>query len=370
MTLQSNALNFASYTRGSVDPRTGLYGFALELPPLNANFLQGPELPLHLSFSPLNRTNVGFGIGWAFKLSRYDLNSHVLSVHTGDSFEVADQGPGKLALIREQKFKSFTFKNISDSNKPRFRITHTNGLVEILEPLKADSRTYLPTRIETRSGLGITLAYDLDKGRLVSIKDDCDQELLTLDFQGDSQVLLHVHPDTEAHQQFTLKFEGEELRMLMMPVSDLAHWTFTYQQFAGMRFLQRLTRPFGGVERIFYQESGHQYPGLSQYLPYVIEHQEIPDPLDDTNAIKTTYKYSKENFLGYGASGVVWDEGYAETTDVNSRASSSNTAWWNTTASTNRSTNTACTCPPMPKKGPSRLKSTAPITATMAWARP
>src|SRR5690606_3279342 len=104
MSLQSNALNFASYTRGNVDVRTGLYSFALEVPPLNANFAQGPHLPLHLNFSPLNTANTGFGIGWAFKLSHYDLDNRVLSVHTGDSFEVADQGPGELALIHEQKF--------------------------------------------------------------------------------------------------------------------------------------------------------------------------------------------------------------------------------------------------------------------------
>lgn len=247
MTLQSNALNFASYTRGSVDVRTGLYSFALEVPPLNANFAQGPHLPLQLSFSPLNTANSGFGIGWAFKLSRYDLNNHVLSVHTGDTFEVADQGPGELALVYEQKFKAFTFKHIGEANKPRFRITHTNGMIEILEPLRADDRTFLPTRVETRSGLGITLAYDDEKGRLVSIQDDFKQPLLTLVYQGDSQVLMHVHPGSEAEQLFTLKLQGEELRTLVMPASDLADWTFHYDTFDGMRFLRRLIQlPYRG----------------------------------------------------------------------------------------------------------------------------
>lgn len=311
MTLQSNALNFASYTRGSVDVRTGLYSFSLEVPPLNANFAQGPHLPLQLSFSPLNTANSGFGIGWAFKLSRYDLNNHVLSVHTGDTFEVADQGPGELALVYEQKFKAFTFKHIGEANKPRFRITHTNGMIEILEPLRADDRTFLPTRVETRSGLGITLAYDDEKGRLVSIEDDFEQPLLTLVYQGDTQVLMHVHPGSEAEQLFTLKLQGEELRTLVMPASDLADWTFHYDTFDGMRFLRRLIQPYGGEERIFYKESGHQYPGLNHYLPYVTEHQAIPDPQDDTAAtIKTTYTYSDKNFLGYGATDVAWDEHY------------------------------------------------------------
>ena len=268
-------------------------------------------MPLQLSFSPLNTANSGFGIGWAFKLSRYDLNNHVLSVHTGDTFEVADQGPGELALVYEQKFKAFTFKHIGEANKPRFRITHTNGMIEILEPLRADDRTFLPTRVETRSGLGITLAYDDEKGRLVSIEDDFEQPLLTLVYQGDTQVLMHVHPGSEAEQLFTLKLQGEELRTLVMPASDLADWTFHYDTFDGMRFLRRLIQPYGGEERIFYKESGHQYPGLNHYLPYVTEHQAIPDPQDDTAAtIKTTYTYSDKNFLGYGATDVVWDEHY------------------------------------------------------------
>ncbi|MBF8705151.1 hypothetical protein, partial [Pseudomonas putida] len=74
-------------------------------------------------------------------------------------------------------------------------------LREILEPLRADDSIFLPTRVETLAGLGINLRYD-DLGRLLSITDDFDQSLLTLEFEGNSQVQLHVHPGTEAHQQF------------------------------------------------------------------------------------------------------------------------------------------------------------------------
>ena len=307
MTLQSNATNFASYTRGSVDVRTGLYGFTLEVPPLNANFQQAPKLPVDLTFNPLNTLNAGYGIGWDFKFSRYDLRTHMLSLYTGESFAVADQGPGQPAVIHEQKFKAFTFEHIGSHDAPRFLVTHTQHLREILEPLRADDAIFLPTRVETLAGLGINLRYD-DLGRLVSITDDFKQSLLTLAFEGNSQVQLHVHPGTEAHQQFTLKFEGEELRALKTPASDQLDWTFHYDRMAGMRFLRRVTRPFGGEERINYKERGHQYPGLDEYLPHVIEHLEIPDPRNETHAIKTTYQYSGENFLGNGASGLVWDK--------------------------------------------------------------
>ncbi|QHW08389.1 RHS repeat domain-containing protein [Pseudomonas putida] len=310
MPLQSNALNYPSFGKGNVDPRTGLYGFTLEVPELNANFGQGPNLPLQLGFSPLNTTHSGFGIGWAFKLSSYDLDSQVLSLYTGESLAIADQGPGEEALVYEQKLKSFICENIGDKQNPRFRITHTGGPIEILEPLKADSRKLLPTRVTIPGGAGINLAYDLEKGRLQSIQDDSGQQLLTLTFQGDSQTLLQTHPGTEAEQTFTLKFEGEELRTLVLPTSDQHNWAFHYQQLGGMRFLQRLTLPYGGEERVIYRESGHQYPGRQTYLPYVTEHRAIADPLNEANAIKTTYTYTKKNFLGYGATGVEWDEKY------------------------------------------------------------
>lgn len=83
MAIQSNALNFLSYTQGNVDPRTGQYGFSMEIPPLNPNDLQGPDLPMQLNFNPLNDSNSGFGIGWALNLSSYHLDSGMLELHTG-----------------------------------------------------------------------------------------------------------------------------------------------------------------------------------------------------------------------------------------------------------------------------------------------
>lgn len=310
MTLQSNAFNYASATHGDVDPRTGLYGFTLQLPKLNPNLGQGPEVPVDLVSSGLRTANIGFGISWDFKLSRYDLNNHVLSVHTGESFEVADQGPGEMAILHEQMFAGFTFKNTGTRDKPQFRIDHTNGLVEILEPLKADGNIFLPTRFETLSGIGMTLAYDDKQGRLLSITDDQKQQLLTVDFQGNHEVHLHVHKGTEKHKQFTLRLDGDELRTLSMPVNDLFDWSFQYKAVGDMRFLERLSQPCGGVEYIKYKDTGHRYPGVNYYLPYVIEHRKLSDPRDETSAIKTTYAYSDTNFLGFDAPGVVWDENY------------------------------------------------------------
>lgn len=246
MTIQSNACNFMSYTQGSVDPRTGLYTFSIEIPPLNANDLQGPELPLSLNFNPLNESNAGFGIGWSLKLSRYDLDSGVLDLHTGDSFAIADNGPNEPVVVHERKFDSFHVANISNDKGKRYRIAHKAGLVELLEPLKAAPRVCLPTRVMTPSGHGITLAYDDSKGRLASIHDDSGLTLLTVTFNGDHEAVLDLHPGTEAHVSFTLALEGEELRTLVMPTTDQHSWTFDYTSYGSLRCLQKLVNPLGG----------------------------------------------------------------------------------------------------------------------------
>jgi RHS repeat-associated protein len=299
-----------SYTQGSVDPRTGLYTFSIEIPPLNANDLQGPELPLSLNFNPLNESNAGFGIGWSLKLSRYDLDSGVLDLHTGDSFAIADNGPNEPVVVHERKFDSFHVANISNDKGKRYRIAHKAGLVELLEPLKAAPRVCLPTRVMTPSGHGITLAYDDSKGRLASIHDDSGLTLLTVTFNGDHEAVLDLHPGTEAHVSFTLALEGEELRTLVMPTTDQHSWTFDYTSYGSLRCLQKLVNPLGGEEELVYKEQGHQLPGLELFVPYATSLVVKPDRLDETTFIKTEYDFSKNNFLGYGASGVVWEENY------------------------------------------------------------
>ncbi|MQG96581.1 hypothetical protein, partial [Pseudomonas sp. MN1F] len=95
----SNAFNFLSFVNNSVDPRTGLYTLAIELPELVANNLAGPSLPLHIGFNPMNIEDSGFGRGWTLNLSQYTPDNNMLHLHTGESFRVdgsTDDGTGRL----------------------------------------------------------------------------------------------------------------------------------------------------------------------------------------------------------------------------------------------------------------------------------
>ncbi len=62
--VHSNAFNFMSFIQGGVDPRTGQYTVAIDLPELKANDLQGPGFALRLAFNPLTwSTRVSVGAG-------------------------------------------------------------------------------------------------------------------------------------------------------------------------------------------------------------------------------------------------------------------------------------------------------------------
>ncbi|NBA83106.1 sugar-binding protein [Pseudomonas putida] len=312
MAIQSNATNFMSHTQGSVDPRTGLYTFSIEIPPLNANDLQGPELPLKLTFNPLSELNSGFGIGWSLKLSRYNLDSDVLDLHTGESYAIADNGANRPIVVHEQKIENFHVENVSDDKGKRYRIAHKAGLVEILEPLKADPRSYLPTRVMAPSGHGITLGYNESTGELESIHDDSGQKLLTVTPNGDHQTVLDLHPDTEAHASIKMGFAGEELRTLTMPSTEQTSWTFYYVAYGPLRCLEKLVNPRGGEETVTYKEQGHKLPGVNLFVPCATHHTAKPNPLDETTFITSEYSFSSNNFLGNGAPGIVWEENYSQ----------------------------------------------------------
>ncbi|TDJ73313.1 sugar-binding protein [Pseudomonas putida] len=312
MAIQSNAFNFRSFTQGSVDPRTGLYTLGLTLPQLNANDNIGPDFPVQLSFNPLKSENVGFGLGWQLNLSTFSIRDGMLDLHTGESQYIADNGPGQPGLAPERKLDSFHFKNISEGGSKRYRVAHAAGLVEVLEPQLGDPDTALPTRIQMPSGHGINLVYDRVNGqpRLKSIHDDSKRMLLNIDYRGNQEVWIELQPGTSSVARYTLKFEGEELRWIVLPSKDEPRWTLNYKTLGSFRLLERMENPTGGVERVVYKETGHAFPGIARHLPYVREHVIQPDPLDEKSHMRTTYDYSTNNFLGYGADGVVWDDNY------------------------------------------------------------
>lgn len=304
MATTSNAFNFSSFMQSSVDPRTGLYTLSIALPALNANDQCGPDLPLQLNFNPMSNDNNGFGMGWSLKLSTFNISTGMLALHTGESFNVADNGPGNPPVIVEKKLDSFRFSNISKGNRKRLRVAHKGGLVEILEPQVNDATIAVPVRVMGASGHGINLSYDTrkSKARLQLIKDDTGRTLLEIKYPSDIQAEVIVNPTTRRPAKYTLDLENNELRKLTLPTSADEYWELKYKHYDQLPFLVSVENPDKGLETISYHEgtAGHKYPGIDRYLPSVNEHWVKPDERDSSTHILTKYTYSSNNFLGNG----------------------------------------------------------------------
>ncbi|MDR6714645.1 hypothetical protein J2W83_004281 [Pseudomonas hunanensis] len=323
-TAQSNAFNFLSFLQHSVDPRTGQYTLGIELPELVGNDLSGPSLPLRLGFNPMNDQDSGFGHGWSLNLSQYVPATNMLSLHTGDSFKVT--GSGDQPDIRERKLETFHFHKDAAE---RFRVVHKSGLVEVLESRgPSTNRVALPTRVEAPSGHWIELSYGDYYGApcLTSIIDGSGVKLLALSY-SDGQVLIDLHPEAGpggtplARYQVKLDKRGRANKRLpfevVLPSEDNASWRFEYEHFED-RNLQQLAclktvhTPVGGTERIEYLDDGHRFPEAANPsltpapLPRVTRH--VIEPGFDQPDMVTEYAYTTNNFLGRGATGVVWRE--------------------------------------------------------------
>ncbi|WP_462402895.1 RHS repeat-associated core domain-containing protein [Pseudomonas sp. Marseille-QA0332] len=320
--IHSSAANFLSFVQNSVDPRTGQYTLAIELPALVGNDLIGPQLPLRLSFNPFNDQDSGFGQGWNLALSQYVPATHMLSLHTGESYKVTGSGPQP--AIREKKIDSFHFHDDSTSSDQRYRIVHKSGLVEMLTPFGDQQPVALPTRVQAPSGHHLELTYTLFQGQhcLERIVDGNGLQLLQLDYAL-GQVTLDLHPGAGANgapfARYTLELSNRQLRKVILPTEDKASWRFEYARVRELTCLKKIWTPVGAVEDIAYEDDGHLLPGGGSRvaLPRVTTH--LIDPGSGQPPLKTTYTYTyrdpdtgqqaQNNFLGNN-SGITWrDDG-------------------------------------------------------------
>lgn len=314
--VHSNAFNFMSFINNSVDPRTGQYTLAIQLPRLPANQLQGPELPLQLAYNPLNTEDSGFGKGWNINLSQYVPSTRALSLHTGEQFVVTST-ESQPALIREKKLDSFKFYRDDDSN---YRVVHKSGLVEHLRTMTSNNVSIaLPYRVYAASGHWIELSYTRPSGSshqcLASIRDAAGRHLLHVEYVSSGRYNLHLHPDAgaggSALATYAIHLTGRLVDKVVLPTKDQGSWRFTYLTNAttqNMTCLATVATPTGSVETITYDDAGHLLPrgAPRERLPRVKSH--VLDPKADQPAIETRYEYSAENFMA-GNSPVTWREG-------------------------------------------------------------
>ncbi|UVM60032.1 RHS repeat-associated core domain-containing protein [Pseudomonas sp. B21-010] len=317
--VHSNAFNFMSFIEGGVDPRTGQYTFAISLPDVKTNHLQGPGVPLNLAYNPLNRQDSGYGYGWNLQLSQYTPGNQILSLSTGETFKVtgSDSVSGQL-VMKEKKLDSFHFHQDED----HYRVVHKSGLVEILEVMgSTQNRVALPVEIRSPTGHKVTLGYTLFGGAnyiLAWVKDDSDQTLLTIERQSTSvEVLLQpfAGPDGTPLARFFMTLGGSDkyVTRITLPTENEASWRFGYNLIRDHLCVTWVETPAGGREEMFYQDAGHQFPEGSGRapLPRVTRHLTVPGFGQPEIDVRYTYKLfdsdTETNFLGYGLR-LSWDD--------------------------------------------------------------
>jgi RHS repeat-associated protein len=309
--IASNALNFQSFVQHGVDPRTGQYTMSFAIPPLKNNVLSGPDLPLTLSFSPMNTTDSGFGVGWSINLSEYAPQTRMLSLSTGESFKV--QQTGEQLTVEEQKLDSFHFHALGND---RWRVVHRSGLVEILHSESIDGHALaLPEQLLGADGRSIDVAYAMYKGRrcLESISDPSGVLLQVTrnTVTDDVELLLFPGhgPDGEPLARFLLELNTySQVTRIELPTDEGAGWTLGYDDIRGYTCLKDVWTPGGTHEVMTYGDQGHVFPGDKlPNLPRVTRH--LVDPGQEQPPIDVEYQYSNENFLGQGALSDWYDNG-------------------------------------------------------------
>lgn len=354
--VHSNAFNFMSFIQNGVDPRTGQYTMAINLPALQSYDLNGPEFPVALNYNPLNTQDSGYGLGWDLKLSQYTPSTFILALSSGETFKVT--GTGSQPAIKEKKLDSFRFLN--DGNH-HYRVVHKSGLVEHLQLYGgAGSATAvaLPRFIDSPQGHRLTLEYEAFAStfRLKSVSDGTGAMLLSITRTAANVVHIDQRPQAGAGgaswARYSLELDPVDYRAnrIVLPTEPQASWRLDYELIRGILCVKTVHSPTGSVERLEHSDGGHLFPdgarqlatrtsgrkalsaralrGLARLdkqldqrrglvtvarpaLPRVTRHR--TEPGFNQPAIDVRYSYVTDatdddaNFLGFGAQGVVWD---------------------------------------------------------------
>lgn len=315
--IHSNALNFMSFMENGVDTRTGQYTLSIKLPDLRANDFQGPDPELSLNFSPLNKSDSGWGKGWNLSLTQFTAHNQVVTTSTGETFKDTGTAGNRLHL-REQLLAHFHLyrEPAGPGGNARYRVVHRSGVVEILEEMGGmTGRIALPVQIYSATGHHISLAYQPFNPAymmLSSITDGSGQILLEVE-RKDGRIELRERPyqgdDGQPFARYVMNLINTDwVESVVLPTAEHASWRLEYRQVLDHLCLSKVETPTGAREYLLYQDGGHQFPGTSRplALPRVTRH--IIEPGQGQPAFQRAYAYpGLHNFLGFG-SGIGWTD--------------------------------------------------------------
>lgn len=316
--VHSNAFNFSSYIQTGVDPRTGQYTVSIRLPELKGNDLQGPGFELGLFYSPLNIEDSGFGKGWNLQLTQ--VRKRIVTLSSGETYQFHNSSePGTRLTMDEQKLRHFDlYRDLpGPGDAERYRVEHRSGLVEILQVMgSGEGEVALPVELHSPLGHVLYLHYlPFGNGHMLlnQVWDEHDW-LLDLKRIDDSRVEIRCHPFAGddggqlARYEMTLSESDHRVSEIILPTGNRARWRFSYKEVLGYLCLSESRTPYGGLERVYYEDGGHEFPIAAGRgnLPRVSRHE--TDARFGQAGKVVLYKYPGPfNFLG-GGEPIEWSD--------------------------------------------------------------
>ncbi|OCR22899.1 hypothetical protein AFK24_21960 [Pseudomonas syringae] len=194
-------------------------------------------------------------------------------------------------------------------------VEHKSGIVEVLTRQGANGDAWLVSKIYSPEGRAVSLVYRLVGGQqlLREIRDET-YTLLTVDVPTGSSLAssITLWPESPSRKLvFMLQLQNNELTKIsvLLDNNSRASWRLTYGTVDGLRLITRLEQPTGGIERIEYQASALSLPADAPVsaLPAVSSHTSFAG--SDQLPVTREYKYSLNNYLGYGSSAKWRDDG-------------------------------------------------------------
>lgn len=292
----SQAGNFTSSLQAEVDVRTGLYKCNFPILNIIGNHGIGPVQDITLSYSPLDTLNRGFGQGWGLGLTYYDKKNGLLVTANGDQYKIIENT--NTVLIQQNKLENIKFQKFTD----HYKLIYKSGVVEILSSPTSVNDVKVPVTIYSPLGRALQLQWNLtnDFPQLLSIRDE-ENTLLKISYSGYTTIT--VWPLSIEEKVIRVIQSNQQLTSFsIIQDSDSPVWNLAYHTVGSNTLLQGIETPSGMSEFVTYVANQIKFPSAAGQtsLPRVTVHARLPGAQQP--AIRRTYQYSTNNYLGYGLS--------------------------------------------------------------------
>ncbi|MHA2878949.1 hypothetical protein ACXZ7R_21460 [Vibrio campbellii] len=304
----SNATNFIDSTSTNVDPRTGIFNAHINITKLLSSKTSGAPYDFSISYNSSSNVDLGFGRGWGYSLSSFDLKSKRLTLSSGQVFEIKwDDTLGEfIAPYRKLKdikilylekidnepssivlhFKDGTSEYISYEEGILYKRVSSNGLVvnfEYANSYQPNSFGLTLWKISDDSGQSIEIDWWTNEYKTTVTHNSLGSVLKTCSIlkigRGDWKGLGYIYFEEEPYTEFQ----------------------YRWIESCNYEVIEKVIHGTGLQEEITYLDNGHSLPDGAPIskVPFVTKH--ILYPGENQNIKKTLYYYTDMNYLGFGS---------------------------------------------------------------------